>query len=292
MEEVRRKIQSLQGRLDEEGDDRERVARYNTVLDINNRIGSGDGLMERMGYSANKAVADQISRTRQQQNNRNFNLERGNDPLESAKSRTEQLQDRLAGEEDARQSQSQQALVQNMERARQNVAQNAQAQQDCRQREQMARRQKKEEYFRAIENVASGTRNDLLDQARLTASNEARERRATAAKTELMQAAEADGHREERETRQAFLGDGLMGKLDASIQRLEADLEYADDQLSSIDSGKLFVPGSGNGTPSSMHDDVVGGQSSANYWAERSADTRAQLEWMKRQASRRAKELQ
>merc|ERR1711934_628870 len=273
MEEVRRKIQGLQGRLDEEGDNRERVARYHAVLDINQRIGGGEGLMQELGYRTSD-TAQQISRTRQQQANRSLSHEYGTDPLDTAKMRTEKLQTRLSAEDTTRQSLSEQAVLRNMEMARSQVMQKANQDEQSRIARQVEGRRKKEDYLKSIEGVACHTRNDLLTQERVMASNNAKARREAAAREEERLASETPGHKEERATRKAHLGDELMSKLDSGIQRLEAEIQFAQEQQQANQSTAPAT--TGTATPSTLHDTTVAGESCSSYWAGRVEDSKVQ----------------
>jgi len=291
MQEVRTRTRSLQARLDEEGDTRERVARFHTVIDINSRAGGGEGLMQLLGYSAgNKGRAETISRIRMNQQTRTSAAEMGGDPLDAAKERTEKLQTRLVGEESARDQEFQATALNNMETARLAIQQKSAAADKARASEQMSRRKKQEAYFNAIETAGKDTRTGLSDAERLTAANEARIRREAALVVLENQNAETDVQKSERAQRKALAADALMAKLDANIEKLEGDLKGAQGQLEKAGQ-PVLKPAPGSTTISVLHDTMVAGESSSSYWAGRVEDLTLQLEWMKRQAIRRAAQL-
>jgi hypothetical protein len=277
MDEVRKKLQSLQGTLDEEGDARDRFSRQQTLLSINARLGDEptSGLMSSLGYSTGiTGNAGVLSRIKQMKDSR-VGVSMAEDPLDAAKSHTEKLQTRLVSEEEARQFSAMEAAQLSMQTARRSVVQRAEAREAAKVFEFEGKRRQRQEHLEAINRAGSEAITSIVDKERLRASQEARARR-TDARSKASEVDNADPVSRVRSAIQANPNDELLRKLDQNIVRLASDVKSAEQNYGAAVT-QMNVPGNSINTP--------------DYWAGRLEDSSAQLAWMLRQATRRVQEL-
>jgi len=270
---VRKRLQSLQGTLDQEGDARERFARQRSNMDG----GANTGLMSSLGYSTKlTANAGVVSRLTQMKNSRTTNTEMGNDPLNTAKGRTEKLNTRLHGEEEARKMEIMMASQQAMEAARRNVYEKSQNAERLKMEEFAAKNKKMQAYHGSVTEAMNAAVTDMEDQARLQASQAARARRADAMAPPQSSVTDTITG-QVQEAVKALPYDATMAKLGQGIARLSRDVKHAEVQYAAASDPRNYIPGFNPSTP--------------DHWAGRVEDATTQLIWMVRQATRRAQEL-